>query len=392
MRPLSDRQPPFPRPTWHRQRVCALHFPQGNRSSDTTHRLFSWSASGTHWSNHGSKALAPGKSRLDRGFYPARWWSPGLDGVSICGIGHHAISSAISQRVCAVHPCGWPPSRERLPAGLLSRWAPYGAERSPSFPPPITLNVITWRTHQSTILVARRGAANVRSIIDPPPAPRLNVKSLPWFSTIRSFLAAISPTKISPATSTQTNPASVSRKSPMLKSGLQTRILALLDHPTPGGAGPSFDGRLPPWSTLGGNWHLASGAPNWLLHQVKPGVDRHRSSWYSRTVCWRMGAPMVSSRFELAPNVTCPWLCTDHAALGKTYQTEHQTTVTDWFPCVEYQWMGVPMIGLRRSVDGNAEIWPVDGDKGSSVIGVIWMTLSGGWSTIVTIASTFYPL
>ena len=27
---------------------------------------------------------------------------------------------------------------KRLPAGLLSRWAPYGAERSPSFPPPIS--------------------------------------------------------------------------------------------------------------------------------------------------------------------------------------------------------------------------------------------------------------
>ena len=24
---------------------------------------------------------------------------------------------AISQRVCAFHPCGWPPSRERFPAG-----------------------------------------------------------------------------------------------------------------------------------------------------------------------------------------------------------------------------------------------------------------------------------
>ena len=32
-----------------------------------------------------------------------------------------------------------------------------------------------------------------------------------------------------PATSTQTNPASVSRKSPMLKLGLQTRIPAFLD-------------------------------------------------------------------------------------------------------------------------------------------------------------------
>ena len=34
-----------------------------------------------------------------------------------------------------------PPSRERFPADWLSRWAPYGAERSPSFPPPISLLV-----------------------------------------------------------------------------------------------------------------------------------------------------------------------------------------------------------------------------------------------------------
>ena len=31
----------IPVKTWHRQRVCALHFPQGIRSSDTTYRLFS---------------------------------------------------------------------------------------------------------------------------------------------------------------------------------------------------------------------------------------------------------------------------------------------------------------------------------------------------------------
>ena len=58
-----------------------------------------------------------------------------------------------------------------------------------------SLNVINSRTHQSPILEARRGAAIVRSIIDPP-APRLNVSSLPRFNTIRSFLATISPTKI----------------------------------------------------------------------------------------------------------------------------------------------------------------------------------------------------
>ena len=37
--------------------------------------------------------------------------------------------------------CSSSGSRERFPAGLLSRWAPYGAERSPSFPPPINLLV-----------------------------------------------------------------------------------------------------------------------------------------------------------------------------------------------------------------------------------------------------------
>ena len=105
--------------------MCALHCQQGIRSSDTTHRLFSLSASGMHLSNHGPKALTPGKSRLDRAFYPASWRAPGLDGVSIARTGHLAISylisSPISQRVCAFHPCGWPSSRERFPAGWLSR-------------------------------------------------------------------------------------------------------------------------------------------------------------------------------------------------------------------------------------------------------------------------------
>ena len=79
--------------------------------------------------------------RLDRVFYPARWRAPGLDGVSISHIGHHVISSAISWRVCAFHPRGWPHSRERFPAALLSRWATYESERYPSFPPPINLLV-----------------------------------------------------------------------------------------------------------------------------------------------------------------------------------------------------------------------------------------------------------
>ena len=135
VRLVPDRQPPLPCPTLHRWRVSALRFPQEIHSSDTTHRLFSWSASGTHWSNHGPKALAPGKSRLDRTFFPARWRAPGSDGVSISRIGHHAISSDISRRVCAFLPCGWPPSRERFPVGWLSSWAPYGAERSLFFPP-----------------------------------------------------------------------------------------------------------------------------------------------------------------------------------------------------------------------------------------------------------------
>ena len=125
-------------PIWRRQRVCALHRPQAIRSSGTTYRLLSWSATGTHWSNHGPKALAPDKSRLDRAFYSARWLAPGLDGMFISRSGHHAILSAISRRVCAFQLCGWPPSRERCPRGLLSRWAPYETQRSPSFPPPIS--------------------------------------------------------------------------------------------------------------------------------------------------------------------------------------------------------------------------------------------------------------
>ena len=53
-----------------------------------------------------------------------------------------------------------------------------------------SLKVIISRTHQSPSLEARRGAAIVRSIIDPP-APRMNVKSLPRCNTIRSFLAIL---------------------------------------------------------------------------------------------------------------------------------------------------------------------------------------------------------
>ena len=55
-----------------------------------------------------------------------------------------------------------------------------------------SLKVITSRNHQSPILEAKRGATIVRLIIDLP-APRLNVNSLPWFNTIRSFLAKDSP-------------------------------------------------------------------------------------------------------------------------------------------------------------------------------------------------------
>ena len=78
------------------------------------------------------EALDLDKSWLDRAFYLGRWRAPRLHGVSISRIGHHAISSAIFRRACAFHPCGWPPSRGRFPAGWLSRRAPYGAERSPS--------------------------------------------------------------------------------------------------------------------------------------------------------------------------------------------------------------------------------------------------------------------
>ena len=35
--PPSDRQPSLPRPTWRRQRLCALHRPQGICSNSTTH-------------------------------------------------------------------------------------------------------------------------------------------------------------------------------------------------------------------------------------------------------------------------------------------------------------------------------------------------------------------
>ena len=36
--PTARRQPPFPHPTWHSQKVCVLRFPQGIRSSDTSRR------------------------------------------------------------------------------------------------------------------------------------------------------------------------------------------------------------------------------------------------------------------------------------------------------------------------------------------------------------------
>ena len=50
-----------------------------------------------------------------------------------------------------------------------------------------------------------------------------------WERSSRQLLLTAHVQTCTPATSTQTNPASVSRKSQMLKSGLKTRILALRD-------------------------------------------------------------------------------------------------------------------------------------------------------------------
>ena len=47
--------------SWHRWRVRALYYPQGNCSNNTPPRHSSWSASGTRWSCHGLRVLAPSK-------------------------------------------------------------------------------------------------------------------------------------------------------------------------------------------------------------------------------------------------------------------------------------------------------------------------------------------
>ena len=110
-----------------------------------------------------------------------------------------------------------------------------------------SLKVITSRTHQWPIFEVRRDAAIARAIINPP-APRLNVNSLPWFKTIRSFLATISPTKI-PLPSrwaTQTNPSSNSRKSPRLKSGPYLPEVDALCLPQPTGSLRP----LPQWDSI----------------------------------------------------------------------------------------------------------------------------------------------
>ena len=44
--PPPAQWPPLPRPTCRRQKMCSMHRPLGNRSSDTSLRLFSWSAPG----------------------------------------------------------------------------------------------------------------------------------------------------------------------------------------------------------------------------------------------------------------------------------------------------------------------------------------------------------
>ena len=138
-----------------------------------------------------------------------------------------------------------------------------------------SLKVFTSRTHQSSIVEARRGAAIVRSIIDPPrssserkipdpiqynqviPSDHLADQDPPPVQTdffpLRRLTIKVArnkgpPTSLSKAFLEekdlglkdlegiavhayhhQTNPASVSRKSPILNSGLQTRIPALLD-------------------------------------------------------------------------------------------------------------------------------------------------------------------
>ena len=87
-----------------------------------------------------------------------------------------------------------------------------------------SLKVITSRTHQSPIFEARRGAAIVRSIIDPL-APRLNLNSLPKFQTIRSFLPTISPIKI-PLLSRRSSPHSddLLLKSPPMRHRLTASL------------------------------------------------------------------------------------------------------------------------------------------------------------------------
>ena len=64
---------------------------------------------------------APSRNQLPRAFYSARWRAPGSGGRSISRSAHPTISSAISRRVYAFHPCRWPPSCKRFLVGQLYR-------------------------------------------------------------------------------------------------------------------------------------------------------------------------------------------------------------------------------------------------------------------------------
>ena len=151
----SDKRPPLPCFTWHRQRVSVPYRLKRNRSSDATHRLSSLSASGTHNRSHGPNALTPGKSRLHRASYPVSWQAPELDNISIFQSVHHAISSAISRWVCVFLHYGWLHSSEWLPVGWSYRWDPRGAERSSAFPSLMSIGGTLARTNTALVDTVR---------------------------------------------------------------------------------------------------------------------------------------------------------------------------------------------------------------------------------------------
>ena len=140
-----------------------------------------------------------------------------------------------------------------------------------------SLKVITSRTDQSLILETRRGAAIVRSIIDPP-APRLNVNSPPWFKTIRSLLATISPTTI-PLLSRRASPHSGD---------------SLLKHPLCGTAGQPHWGspqgggsgtrrpRKDRWGRSSSCTHAHSPPPPKRTQRRTPGNPRRSNQGYKQ--------------------------------------------------------------------------------------------------------------